>query len=137
MADYDDFVEVASAPWLANREGITRLEAWERIQPSAVVIVEGYPPHPMRRYARMSPKTVGSVWHVGRESAWVMLICSCVPPSPHSIPYLSISQGYPMTATASAPANQRLRQMDLDSVARGLRRLNLLVFVPQWEHHVG
>lgn len=83
MADYDDFVEVASAPWLANREGITRLEAWERIQPSAVVIVEGYPTPPdeaLRAYVAQDGWERVACWEGERVGHVDLFMRSPIPP---------------------------------------------------------
>lgn len=83
MADYDDFVEVASAPWLANREGITRLEAWERIQPSAVVIVEGYPTPPdeaLRVYVAQDGWERVACWEGERVGHVDLFMRSPIPP---------------------------------------------------------
>ncbi len=46
MYDYPSFVELNAAGWYAIQEGIDEREAWERIRPTSVAVVHGYPMPP-------------------------------------------------------------------------------------------
>lgn len=83
MSDYADFVEVASAPWIANRENITRFEAWERIQPDAVLIVEGYPTPPddeLRAYVAQAGWARTACWEGERVGHVDLFVRTLTPP---------------------------------------------------------
>jgi hypothetical protein len=95
MSDYPNFVEFNVGLFMALRDHIDERTAWERINPSSVIIIEDYPikpPESLLAYVREQHFTLVHCWdanHIGRVDLYMQTVPKDANPSADCEPLVS------------------------------------------------